>query len=241
MCSSLQLAEELDSLDSLRKSRFGPSDVASLFCGFIDPSESLRSQISSIRNSKKLMKFADVSVVLVSGTGHPKSKTSSGRLPEIRAHSAVLFSRSSFFRSLLQGSFRTDDQLTLELGPLAENVPKLDGESFLRSFVAIMYGDSTYTPSLIEEAFLLIDRLNFYGVDDELAIQRAQQCILSKINIGNCISLFKSVLDSTDFGIVKTAALQLICRNLRLLYLELEKDPNPQMLLQILLYKATFE
>jgi hypothetical protein len=234
LTASLGLASEMDQLLTLKKTRFGFNSTTSLYSN-IWKAQSLRDHVSGILASKKLMKMADVSIVLLAS-----SSSDTAPLPEIRAHSSVLYARSAFFRSLLSGHFRTDDQLTLELGPLAASVADLDEERFLRAFVGVIYGNTSYIPSSIDEALLLIDRIHFYGVDDDLAVSRAQGVILSHLNVHNCIQVLKSVMDSPDLHQIRLVALSLISRNIRLLYGMLEKDPNPQMLLKILLFKATY-
>eukprot|EP01122_Echinamoeba_exundans_P012311 TRINITY_DN5104_c0_g1_i1.p1 TRINITY_DN5104_c0_g1~~TRINITY_DN5104_c0_g1_i1.p1 ORF type:complete len:761 (+),score=107.30 TRINITY_DN5104_c0_g1_i1:53-2335(+) len=234
LTETLGLASEMDQLLTLKKTRFGLNSTTSLYSN-IWKTQSLRDHVSSILRSKKLMKMADVSIVLLASTS-----TDSTPLPEIRAHSSVLYARSAFFRSLLSGQFRTDDQLTLELGPLAASVSDLHEERFLRAFVGIIYGDTSYVPSSIDEALLLIDRIHFYGIDDDLAVSRAQGVILKHLNVHNCLHVLKTVMDSPDLHQVRFVALSLISRNIRLLYTTLEKDSNPQILLKILLFKATY-
>jgi hypothetical protein len=225
----LGMAGELDNLRELsKKGNF--SETAWEYCSV--PNSSMRKDLSRMLDSTGILKLADVSVVFSS------PGTSTG-LTEMRVHSSVLYSRSAYFRSLLGGRFGTDDQLTLEAGPMADQLTPLDHQHFIESLVGIFYGRDTYCPSSLSEALLLLDRLHFYGVDDD-AQHRAHQVILEHLNNHNCLQILKLVLDVPGLESVRRAAFWTVCANLKSLYSELEHEKDQNLLNKILLFKSTF-
>lgn len=247
-CEILEMAGELDSLRELSK-KPGQSPNSSQFASA--PRSSLRKDLSRMLESRGVLKLADVTVVFRAAAG-PASRvgmdtsssssstaTTTTGLTEMRVHSSVLYARSAYFRSLLGGRFGTDDQLTLEAGPMADAIPSFDARKFLESLVGIFYGRDDYTPSSVSEALLLLDRLHFYGLDDE-AQYRAHHVILESINAQNCLQIFKLVVDVPGLDAVRRAALAMVCSNMAALYCELEKEKDQYILNKILLFKASF-
>lgn len=239
LTESLGCADEMTLLEDLRQKPGPANPNAALFAAI--PTGTTRRDITNLIDKENLVKHADISLIFTASAGDVVAADATESFVEVRVHSAILFARSTYFRGLLSGNFRANKhKLTMEVGPLGLSIPDLDIMAFLHSLVGIIYGHRTYMPKTIEEAFLLLDRLHFYGIDDESA-ERAQKVILQHLNVQNCVSILSNVLDIPELDLVRRTALWLVSSNLKTLYPVLEKEADSKLLLKVLLFKATYD